>query len=84
MAQYVYLCEHCKVKFEEYHKITDRDYTITQPCPRCGEYEVIRIPSLSCFWVHEGACGNASNGYSSTVGDAENWKARSRGEKEPY
>lgn len=79
-----YLCLNCSKKWEEFHTITDRDFPVTQACPRCQEYEVIRVPSRISFFVKEGACGNSANGYSSHYGDAENYKARSRGEKEPY
>ena len=79
-----YLCRNCSRKWEEFHSITDRDFPTTQVCPRCQEYEVIRVPSRVSFFVNEGSCGNSNNGYSSTVGDSEIFKAKSRGEKPPY
>lgn len=81
---YVYHCENCHVQFEEIYPIEHRDFPSTQGCPRCGEYVVIRIPTMFSFRVREGSCGNAANGYSSTVGDSENFIAKSKGLKEPY
>jgi len=36
------------------------------------------------FTVPEGAYGNAANGYSTTHGDAENFKAKAAGKPKPY
>lgn len=84
MILYEFCCGRCALKWEEMLPIEHRDLPTTLPCKRCGEYEVWRVPPRVSFSIHEGACGNAANGYSSTIGDCENWKARDRGEKEPY
>jgi len=84
MALYMYVCEHCYLKWEDIQPIALRDLPTTLPCPRCQEYEVRRVPARVSFVVKEGACGNASTGYSSTVGDAERFKAKSEGRKSEY
>ena len=83
MILYGYVCSNCGLKFEELLNMEYRDLPTTKECRRCGEYSVIR--ALRCnFNIPEGSCGNAANGYSSTHGDSENFKARAKGEKEPY
>ena len=84
MPLFEYVCDHCNRKWEEFHKVEHRDTPLAFPCPRCQEYSVRRLITPVFFHVSEGACGNAATGYSSTVGDAENWKARDKGEPEPY
>lgn len=84
MILYEYICHHCALKWEEMSEIEHRDFPTTLPCKRCGEYEVRRVPPRISFVIKEGACGNAANGYSSTVGDAANFVAKSKGEKLPY
>ena len=85
MPVYEYYCSTCGYVFEECYKIEWRDYPTTLPCPRCvAGYTVSRRLTVPTIDVKEGACGNASTGYSSTHGDAENFKARQRGEPIPY
>ena len=81
---YQYSCDNCHYVYEDNFKVEWRDYPTTQPCPRCHQYEVRRDITVPTIDVKEGACGNASTGYSSTHGDAENFKARQRGEAIPY
>ena len=81
---YEYHCDQCEFTWEDNFKVDWRDYPTTQPCPRCKQYEVRRVLCVPTIDVREGACGNASTGYSSTHGDAENFKAKSRGEAIPY
>ena len=84
MILYEFCCGHCYLKWEEMLSMEHRDLPTTLPCKRCGEYEVRRVPARVSFVVKEGACGNASTGYSSTVGDAERFKAKSEGRKSEY
>lgn len=84
MVVYEYVCDNCNRSFEESHHIKDRDYPTKFPCPRCLKYSIRRVISVGGFSVPEGSCGNAANGYSTYVGDAENFKAKSEGRKPPY
>ena len=81
---YTYLCDCCEEKWEESRKVSDRYLPTTLPCSKCGEMSVIKVPDAPMIKVPEGALGNAENGYSSTHGDAENFKAKSKGEPLPY
>ena len=78
--RYEYYCEGCHRVFEEDHKIEYRDLPCTFPCSVCGEYEVVKKINAVGISVPEGGCGNAANGYASTHGDSENFKAKSKGE----
>lgn len=84
MPLYEYKCENCKHEFEYHAPIAHRELACTKPCPKCSYFDVYRIPGCAGFTVPEGGCGNAANGYSSTHGDAENFKARQEGKPEPY
>jgi len=84
MPSYIYLCSHCGLKFERQLSVDMRNLPLIEECPRCQEYEVIKLPSVCTIKVPEGNCGNAANNYSSTHGDSENARARNRGEPEPY
>ena len=84
MPIYSFLCRNCGLKFDKELAIDYRYLPEIEPCGRCLEYDVIKVPTIATIRVPEGNCGNAANGYSSTHGDAENFKARARGEKEPY
>jgi putative FmdB family regulatory protein len=46
MPIYEYQCHECEIKFEEMHRITDRDLP---NCPSCGSAEVTKLISLSAF-----------------------------------
>ena len=81
---YEYECTKCGHRFEEMHKIENRLVPTTHPCPRCEEYEVFKITGCAGFSVPEGGCGNAANGYATTHGDSENFKAKSSGKPRPY
>lgn len=73
---YEYVCEHCNRKFETMvDSIADRDNPTKRQCIRCGKYRIVRVLSPGAFFVPEGSCGNAKNGYSSYHGDSANFKA---------
>jgi putative FmdB family regulatory protein len=84
MPLYDYECTDCGYKFEDFFKIDEREQPCIYPCPRCGEYSVYLLTASGGFSVPEGALGNAANGYAEYHGDAENFKARDRGEPIPY
>lgn len=84
MPLYAYECFECEHAFEEMYPVKLRDVPTTYPCPRCGEYSIERGVGCAGFTVPEGGAGNAANGYSSTHGDAENFKARDKGEPPAY
>jgi len=85
MIVYGYVCDNCEYSFEQGQDSIDlRDVPTTQPCPRCDRHDVRRAIGYGGFTVTEGGCGNAANGYSSTLGDSENFKARQEGRPIPY
>ena len=84
MILYEYICSSCTHTFTEMHNMCSRNKPLAFPCPSCGEYEVYRKMGCGGFSVPEGSCGNAANGYSSTLGDSENFKARAQGKPLPY
>jgi len=75
MILYKYVCDNCALAFEQpVDCIADRDKPCEGGCIRCGG-EIKRVITYGGFTVPEGGCGNAANGYSSTHGDSENFKA---------
>lgn len=73
--RYGYMCGDCMLEFEEDQPVDLRDLPTGSPCPRCGEYSVERMMGTPRINVPVGNVGNAENGYSSTHGDSENFKA---------
>lgn len=84
MIRYSYKCEYCWHTWEEDRRVDEREIPTVLPCPKCHEYGVYKLIGSAGFSVPEGGVGNSANGYSSTHGDAEIFKAKSRGEKPPY
>lgn len=81
---YEYECKNCGYGFEMFQVHSDdRDAPTKLKCAKCGERAIVRLISQVSIDVPEGAYGNAANGYSSTHGDAENFKAIGKGPK-PY
>lgn len=84
MPIYEYMCTECGMKWEDKFPVEYRDLPETHPCPRCQTYSVKKMVGMFSFIVPEGAYGNAANGYATTHGDAENFKAKSAGKPIPY
>jgi putative FmdB family regulatory protein len=84
MPIFEYVCSNCNFNWEDIVPTEYRDLPTTYPCPRCQQHTVEKAIRAFSFSVPEGSCGNAANGYSSTHGDAENFKAKSKGEPIPY
>ena len=84
MPLYEYVCNNCSLVWEDFMPAEYRALPTTYPCPRCQQYTVEKAIRSFSFSIPEGACGNAANGYSTTHGDAENFKARSKGQPIPY
>lgn len=55
--------------------IDDRDKPCEEILCQLCQGELKRNLGGSCFFVPEGSCGNAKNGYSSYHGDSANYKA---------
>ncbi len=81
---YEYKCENCEYIFEQDYKVENREVPTIQPCPKCGEYYVKKMIGCGGFSVPEGGVGNSKNGYATTHGDSENFKAKSKGKPRPY
>lgn len=84
MPTYEYYCKNCGHTFEFFTSIEYREMPCTTPCKKCGAFEVKRDISAVNFNVPEGGCGNSANGYNTYHGEAENFKAKSKGEPPPY
>jgi putative FmdB family regulatory protein len=43
MPYYEYICKECSHKFDEIHKVDDREKPTKLPCPSCGKKECVEI-----------------------------------------
>jgi len=55
MPLYEYVCESCKGREEIILPVEQRDIPQTTPCSRCGEYDLVRIPSGGIRWMLKGS-----------------------------
>ena len=42
MPTYVFRCENCKNKFDEFLSMSDNDKPLKNPCPKCKKKKVVR------------------------------------------
>jgi len=77
MPIYSYVCTNCGNTFEEMRYIKDRDVPIGEECVACGRDTVAReCGNNGGFRLSkEGSVGWSEDGYATTHGDAENFKA---------
>lgn len=83
MPTYVYECRLCGHAFELDQRVEERDDPIADGCPQCNA----EVPSLFRVCGNtggfrlspRGSVGWASDGYASTWGDAERFKAKQEG-----
>lgn len=82
MIYYEYKCDNCGDTFSRMLPMDERDKPTLKGCEKCEQLSIYRVLGCGSFTVPEGGCGNAANGYSSYVGDAEIFKAKSKKERE--
>lgn len=79
MILYSYLCKHCGYTEDIMMEMEDRDVPCGE-CIMCERDEVVRVcGNAGGFRLSsEGSVGWSEDGYSTTYGDAENFKAGHR------
>lgn len=61
MPIYKYQCSQCGFDFETFVKMEERDKPSATLCPKCGEYKIQRVPTVSNFKING---YSEANGYS--------------------
>jgi putative FmdB family regulatory protein len=85
MPLYLYRCSNCGEDYDVLCKIDDRDQMQGRLCPECNRGKLERVAGNNGgFRLKPGGVGWSEEGYSTHYGDAENFKARSKGLPEPY
>ena len=86
MPLYLYVCEKCEAEYDIECRVDERMGMHGQVCPDCREGRLMKqIGNRGGFRLGpNGNIGWANDGYATTHGDAENFKAKSKGLPEPF
>lgn len=85
MPTYLYVCEKCEEEYEILCKVEERMGMNGQVCPECREGLLMKlIGNRGGFRLGKnGKVGWSEDGFATTYGDAENFKAKGK-KQEPF